>query len=339
MNTAILKGRLGRLGVACGLGVALSAALTPAAGQEVYPSRRMEMVIPFGAGAATDIFARTVAEGLSKLTGQPVVPINRPGANGFIAVRSVQNAPKDGYTFVILANGIVNEQVMKKDVDFDIRKDLVPVMRAVQAPLGVFVSNSLPVNSMRELVEYVRKNPGKVNYASAALGSNAHLATERLMLATGMKMVHITYPGGTPQMNVALLSGDVGVFLNEMGSMKQLVNEKKIKVLATLDERRNPAYPDTPATPETGVPELRNFASVFFFGFFVAPGTDAARVEKLSADLNKVLADPLVRERMVALGHNPALLGNSSPADFRRVVNEELERVQKVVQDANIKVN
>jgi len=320
--------------VAClGLGAGTAGA------QEAYPNKRMEMVIPFGAGAATDIFARTVADGMSRLTGQTVVPINRPGANGLIAVRSVQSAPKDGHTFIILANGIVNEQVMKKDVDFDIRKDLIPVTRAVQAPLGLFVSNSLPVNSMKDLVEYVRKNPGKVNFASAALGSNAHLATERLMLATGMKMVHITYPGGTPQMNVALLSGDVGVFLNEMGSMKQLVNEKRIKVLATLDERRNPAYPDTPATPETGVPELRNFASVFFFGFFLAPGTDPARVERLSAEINRAIADPQTRERLIALGHNPALLGNSNPTDFRRAVNEELERVQKVVQDANIKVN
>ena len=167
-------------------GVALAMLPLAASGQEVYPSKRLTMVIPYGAGSSTDGFARVIADGLSRVTGQPVVPVNRPGANGMLAVRSLLTTPADGYTFAILANGIIIDQVLKKAADFDIRTDLMPVVRAVEAPMGVFVSNALPVNSIKELVEYAKKNPGKINYASSGVGSVGQLLTERFRLATGL---------------------------------------------------------------------------------------------------------------------------------------------------------
>lgn len=320
----------------CTAGVALTSAALPAAGQENYPSKRFNLIIPYGAGAATDAFARIVADGLSRQTGQPVTAINRPGANGMIAVRAALASPADGYTLLILANGIVVEQVLKKNVEFDIRKDLVAVARAAQAPLGLFVNNELPVNSVKELIEYAKKNPGKINYATAGVGSIAQLTTERLRLATGMSVVHVPYPGGTGPISVALMAGDVGIFINEMGSMRALVTDKRVKLLATLGDERSPIFPDAPSIPELGIPELRNIFAPFFFGFFVVPGTDPERVEKLATDINRALLDPATKDRLVALGYNPALLGGTRPAEFRRVVNDELTRIEAVVRDAKI---
>lgn len=319
-----------------GSALVLVSASFPAQGQEVFPSKPLNLVIPYGAGAATDTFARIIAEGLGRDTGQPVIATNRPGANGMIAVRSIQAAPADGHSFVILANGIVVEQVLKKSADFDIRRDLIPVARASQAPLGLFVSNSLPVNSVGELIDYAKKNPGRVNYASAGIGSIAQLTTERFRLAAGLDLVHVPYAGGTGPITVAMIAGDVGIFVNEMGSMRSFVAAQKVKVLATLADERSPIFPNAPSVPELGIPELRGIFAPFFFGFFVAPTTDPARVERLARHIENALKEPATRDRLVALGYNPALLGGTTPAEFRKVVEDELKRVEAVVRDAKI---
>jgi tripartite-type tricarboxylate transporter receptor subunit TctC len=334
-GTRVSRRDLRTSAIAAAFAVALS---SPAAAQETYPNRRIELIIPYGAGAATDAFARIVADGLSRQLGQPIIAINRPGANQMIAVRAAQSAAPDGYTVLMLASGVVIEQVLKKDSNFDIRKDLIPVARAAQAPLGLFVSSGLPVSSVKELVEYAKKNPGKINYASAGVGSIAHLTTERFKLATGIDIVHVPYPGGTAPISMAMLAGDVGVFLNEMGSMRALVADGKIKALATLANSRSPAYPDVLAASELGMDELKNIFFPFFFGFFVAPGTEQAKVDRLATAVNAALADAATRERLVPLGYDPALLGGTDPAQFRRLLNEELGRVEAVVRDARIPV-
>lgn len=318
--------------------IAFGPALTPVSAQEKFPSKPMNLIIPFGPGAATDNVARIVGEGLSRQLGQPVIATNKPGANGMIAVRSAQATPSNGYNLLFLANGVIIEQVLNKTSNFDIRKDLIPVARVVQAPLGLFASNRLPVNSVRELIDYAKKNPGKVNYGSAGVGTIAHLTTERLRLATGIDMVHIPYPAGTAPVLTALMTGDVGIFVNEMGSMKGFVADKKLKVLATLADQKSPLYPDAPAIPDLGISELKGIFAPFFFGVYVEPGTPQDRVDMLNLAINKTLADPAVRERLVNLGYNPALMGETTPAEFRKVVNDELTRVEATVRDAHIQV-
>ena len=317
-------------------GAALAMLAPSASGQEIYPSKRLTMIIPYGAGSSTDGFARVIADGLGRVTGQTVVPVNRPGANGMIAARSLLTTPADGYTFAILANGIINDQVLKKSADFDVRTDLMPVARAVEAPMGVFVSNALPVSSIKELVEYAKKNPGKVNYASSGVGSVGQLLTERFRLATGLTLVHVPHPGGNATIAPALMAGDVHISVSDIGSMRQLANDGRIKYLATLADERSPLFPQAPAISEVGMPELRNIFSPFFFGFFVARGTDPARVEKLATDINATLQEPAVREKLVALGYNAAALGGTRPADFRKIILDELQRVETVVREAKI---
>lgn len=317
-------------------GTALAAGALPAAAQEKFPGRALNLVVPYGPGAATDNVARIVGEGLARQLGQPVVAINKPGANGMIAIRSVLAAPPDGYNLLFLANGVIIEQVVKKGTNFDIRKDLTPVARVAQAPLGLFASNHLPVGSVKELVQYAKKNPGKVNFASSGVGSIAHLTTERLRLATKTEMVHVPYPAGTAPVLTALMNGDVGIYVNEMGSMKPFVAEKKIKVLATLADQRSPAYPDTPSVPELGLPELKGLFTPFFYGIYVEPGTPADRVQALGAAIGRTMEDPSVRGRLVVLGYDPALMGGTTPTQFRKVVNDELARVEATVHQAGI---
>lgn len=327
---------LARRALLLAAGVALGGALLPAMAQEKFPSKPLTLIIPFGPGAATDSVARIVGEGLSRQLGQPILPVNKPGANGMIAVRSIQGAPSGGYNLLFLANGVIIEQVLKKGGNFDIRKDLIPVARVVQAPLGIFASNQLPVNTVKELVEYAKKNPGKINYGSAGVGTISHLTTERLRLATGTDMVHVPYPAGTAPMLTALMTGDLGVLVNEMGSMKAYVADKRLKVLATLADQRSPLYPDAPAVPDLNMPELKGLFAPFFFGIYVEPGTPQDRVDQINAAVNKTLQDPAVRERLVALGYSPALMGGTTPDEFRKAVNEELARVEATVRDAKI---
>lgn len=319
---------------------ALSATLPGSAAAQAFPSKPINLIIPFAAGAATDNFARIIGEGMQRLSGQAVVPINRPGANYMIAVKATQAAPNDGYTSVILASGILNEQALKRVTDFDIRKDMVAVARASTAPLGLFASNHLPANTLAEAIDYVRKNPGKVTFATSVVGSIAHLTTERIRVAVGgLNMMHVPYPGGTGPINIAQMAGDVQLFVNEMGSMRPLVMDKKIKALATLGDARMPIYPDVPTAMESGVPELKNFTAPFWFGYFVAPGTDPQRVEALATLINSAIADPAVKDKLVGLGYSPTLLGGTRPAQFSRQIQEELVRTENVICDAKITLN
>lgn len=322
-----------RLIAACGIALA---GASGALAQERFPSRPVTLTIPLAAGSAMDGVARIVGEGLAQQLGQPVIAVNRPGGNNMVAVRSALANPADGYNLLFLGPGVAIEQVIKKDAQFDVRRDLIPVARVVQAPLGVFVSNSLPVNSMGELVEYARKNPGKVNFASAGIASIGHLVTERLMAATATKMVHVPYAAGTPTVLPAMLAGDVGVYITEMYSLKPFVAEGKLKLIATLGDRRSPIYTEVPAIPDLGMPELRGVFWPFFMGLFVEPRVSPARVELLAAALNKAVAQPSVQSRLVSLGYDPVLLGGTTPAEFRAFILDELARNEATVRAAGI---
>jgi tripartite-type tricarboxylate transporter receptor subunit TctC len=307
--------------------------------QTDYPSKRLQLIIPYGAGAPLDTIGRIFADGLSKQMGQSVIALNKPGANGMIAIHSTVSEPADGYTLLILANGILSEQVLKKkELEFDIRKDLIPVARLTQAPLGLFTSAQLPVNSVQELIAYAKNNPGKLNYASAGVGSLVHVTTEAFRLALGLDMVHVPYPRGSGGISVALISGEVGMAIGEMGSMRGLVADGKVKLLATLGNKRSPIFPDAPTVSELGIPELNGMIPSFFYGIFVAPGTDQSRVDKLASYVNATMDDPVTRDRLVPLGYEPALMGGTGPADFRKVVNDELIKVETIVRDAKISI-
>ncbi|MGE4243623.1 Bug family tripartite tricarboxylate transporter substrate binding protein [Ramlibacter sp.] len=320
------------------LACAMLAAASPASAQEAFPSRPVNLLIPYGPGAASDVVARIVGDGLARQLKQTVVPVNRPGGSGMVMINSARGVAADGYTLMFSASAIAAEQVVRKGSTFDVRKDVIPVARVSVAPLGVFVSATLPVNSVEELVAYARRNPGKLTYASPGVGSVIHLNTERFRLATKTEFLHVPYPAGTAPVLTALVSGDVGLYINEMGSMKGIVADKRVKVLATLADVKSPIYPDAPAAPEINVPELRNFTASFFYGIYVAPGTPPDRVEFLNRAVNRTMEDPEVRTRLNGLGYASSAMGGMSTAEFRKLVNDELTRTEAVVRDAGIAV-
>lgn len=319
------------------IGAASASLALPLAAQEKFPSKPINLIIAAGAGSATDALGRLMGEALSRQIGQPVVALNRTGGGGLIAIRAVQAAPPDGYTLMFQTNAVVIEQVIRKGT-FDIRKDMIPVARAMEASFGLFISNHLPANTMPELVDYLMKNPGKVNFASSGIGGAAHLAAESWRQAAGVNMVHVPYPAGSSAVMPAMFSGDVGVFVNEMSYMKPFVADKRVKVLATLAPQRSPLYPDTPSMPEAGIPKMKDFTAPLLFGAFAAAGTPPERVEFLNQAINKALTEPAVQDRLVALGYSPANIGGISAAEFRRRIDEELTRTEKVVREGNIPV-
>ena len=313
-------------------------ALSPLAAkaQDAFPSRNLELIIPYGAGSSTDAWGRTVADGLSRAAGQPVVATNHPGATGLIGVRVLQSAPADGYTLILLANSIIIDQVLTKRQDFDLRKDLVPVARALQAPMGIFVNNEVPVNSVSEFIAYLKEHPGELNYASSGIGSVAQLLTEQFLLATGTEMNHIPYPAGNAAISAAMMGGDIQVLFADIPGLAPFVKDGKMKYLATLNDQRSPIFPDAPAISEVGHPELVGVFKPFFFGFFAAADTDPAIVEKLAALAQATMQDPATRDRLVTLGYDAALLGGAGPDEFRQGILDEFQRVETIIRDAGI---
>ncbi len=316
--------------------VALALSSFPAEAQETFPSRNLELIIPYGAGSSTDAWGRVVADGLSRASGQPVVAANHPGATGLIGVRVLQSAPADGHTLILLANSIIIDQVLKNRQDFDIRTDLVPVARTLQAPMGIFVNNEVPVNSVSEFIDYLKAHPGELNYASSGIGSVAQLLTEQFLLATGTEMNHIPYPAGNAAISAAMMGGDIQVLFADIPGLAPFAKDGKMKYLATLNDQRSPIFPDAPAISEVGIPELVGVFKPFFFGFFAAADTDPAVVEKLAALAQATMQDPVTRDRLVTLGYDAALLGGAGPDEFRQVIQEEFERVETIVRDAGI---
>lgn len=312
-----------------------SGALTAEA---MFPVKPLTLLLPYGPGAASDVVSRVVAEAMGRQLGQPVVLLNRPGGNGMIALNAARMAPADGYTVYFSASSIVNEQAVKRSTTFNVQKDVVPVGRIASAPLGVFVSHHLPVSSLAELIDYAKKNPGKVTYASPGVGSVIHLAVERLRLATGMDLLHVPYPAGTAPVLTAMVAGDVLLYVNEMGSMRGLVADRKVKVLGTLDDVRSPLYPDAVSAPEMGLAPLKNFSAPFFFGLYVMPGTPEDRVQLLNRALNKAMEEPGLQSRLKSLGYVLESFGGTTPGQFRKIVLDELARAETVVRQANIQV-
>lgn len=311
------------------------ATLPSRAADESYPTKAITLISSVTAGSGADAVARILGEGISREFKQPVLINNKPGGNGLVAVRALQAVPADGYTFAFGTSGLAIETAMKKSA-FDLRKELVPVARVVQGPLGLFVSNKVPANTVQELLDYAGRNPGKLNYATLGVGSAAHLATARLLHATNRDMVHVPYPSGGPQIITAMIAGDADVFITELSVMKPFVSDRKLKLLATLSGERSPMYPDVPSISEAGVPQLRNFDASFFMAIFASPGTPPDRVEAMNRAVNKVLAEPATREQLATRGYRPAEFGGMNVNQVGTMVGDFLTGVERIVRDAKI---
>jgi len=310
--------------------LALFAFLFIGAAHAQFPDKPVRLIVPFPPGGGTDALGRILAAKLGELWKQQVIVENRAGAQGNIGTAAGAKAPADGYTLTFAHQGamVINPHIYK-DPGYDTLKDFAPVARATEMAFIAVAHPSVPVADLRELAQYAKRNPGKLSFASTSAGP--HIVGELFKQATGTDLLHVPYKGAGPAIS-DLLGGQVNVMFSNPTSTVPHVRSGKLRALAVMDTRRNPALPDVPTAQELGIAEL---ASVIeWYGIVVPAATPPAIVRKVSADLLQVLGLADVRERITQSGQTPSPAGAE---EFGRMIRADFERWRRVVAAAGIK--
>ena len=293
-----------------------------------YPSRPVELVVPFAAGGGAELLARLISDGLSKRLGQAFLVINRPGANTNLGTLSVVRAKPDGYTLAIASVGLAANPSLYKKLAFEPQKDLEPITMIANSPTVLVVPPSLPVNSLKEFIAYVKARPGELNYGTYGAGSGPHLATALFAAKTGVKMVHVPYGGGGPAA-LGAMTNQVQALFSSVLPVLGMVRGGKLKALATAADHRSALLPDVPTFAEQGL----DYRTGTWFGMLAPAQTPADIVTKLNRTTVAVLDEPSVRAKIVAQG---AEVVAGSPAAFRTFLMEETQRLSEVIRNAGI---
>jgi tripartite-type tricarboxylate transporter receptor subunit TctC len=310
--------------------LAVAFAAVPAAAQD-YPNRPITLVVPYAAGGGNDLLARIVGEKMSKTLGQQVVIENRPGAGGSTATRAVARSAPDGYTLVIGGTGtLAVNPTLYQNVGYDPRKDFVPVGLIGTSALVVLVNSNLPAHSIRELIELAKKEPGKINYASAGVGSGIHLGTVLFEQMAGVKLTHVPYRGTGPAL-ADLIGGHVSIYFSSLPPARGLVGEGKVRALAVTGAKRSDAFPNLLTVAEAGLP---GFEAVLHYGVVAPAGTPRPIVDKLNAALRDALNAPDTKERMAKDGTEPL---PSTPEEYAADINREEKKWSEVVRKSGAK--
>jgi tripartite-type tricarboxylate transporter receptor subunit TctC len=310
-------------------GAAALPAVSRVATAQAYPSRPVHLLVGFGAGGTPDIIARLMGQWLSDRLGQQFVIENRPVGGTNIATEAVVRAPPDGYTLLNISTTNAINVTLYEPLKYDLIRDIVPVASMIHVPVVMVVTPSVPAKTVPEFIAYARANPGKLNVASTGTGNLSHLSGELFKMMTGVDMVHVPYRGSPPA-QVDLVSGRVQVMFDTVPAVIELIRSGKVRALAVGTETRAAALPDLPTISEF-VPgyEARGVG-----GIGAPKGTSAEIIEKLNMEINAGLANPEIKTRLANLGFT-ALSG--SPAEYGKLIVEEVEKWGKVVRAANIK--
>ncbi len=296
-----------------------------------WPSRPLRYIVPFPPGAFNDTLARTIAAELSKTLGQPMVVDNRPGGNSIIGTEAAAKSPPDGYTLFGAALPFSVIQSLYK-TSFDVTKDFAPITLAGISANLLVAHPSFPVNSVKELIEHARRNPGRINYGSSGNGTSVHLSMELFKSMTRTYMLHIPYRGSAPVV-ADLLAGQVDVMFDNVPNVIGHVRAGKMKALAVTTAQRSALAPDVPTVAEAGVP---GYELSVWFGVLAPAGTPRDIVARLNTEIVKVLNSPDVKDRFARQGVE---VRTSTPEQFGEFLRSEVGRWAKVVQDANIKAD
>jgi tripartite-type tricarboxylate transporter receptor subunit TctC len=293
-----------------------------------YPTRPVRLIEGFGAGGAGDIVARLIGQSLSERLGQSFVIENRSGAASNIATEAVVRASPDGYTLLLISTANALNATMFK-LNFDFIHDIAPVASIVRVPYVMEVHPSVPAKTVAEFIAYAKANPGKINLASAGIGSGTHVAGEMFKMMAGLDLLHVPYRG--PQVFPALLAGDVPqVYFGPLLSSIAYIRAGNLRPLAVTTTTRSQILPDIPALSET----LPGYEASAWFGMGAPKNTPVEIIERLNTEVNASIADPKFQARLAVLGAAP-LAG--SPADFGKLISDETKKWGKVIVAANIK--
>jgi tripartite-type tricarboxylate transporter receptor subunit TctC len=312
--------------------LAAAAALTAgsALGQ-AFPSKPIKVVIPFVAGGSSDIVGRAIGSKFSEFLGQPAIVENRPGANGSIAAEFVAKADPDGYTVLVGSIGVFSiNQALFKDLRYNALRDFAPLTLAVTTPNVLVTRPDLPANSMKELVEFAKKNPGRLSYCSSGTGSSDHLTGEVFKQGAGIFAVHVPYRGGAA-CQTDIMGSQIDLSFQNLGAVTNYIKAGKMKALAVTASARNPALPNVPTTGEAGFKDM----VVTSWQAAAAPAkTPREIVMKLNDAMVKTLRSPDVRDRMNAIGFDVVA---GTPEEFGQFMKAEVERWTKAVERGGIK--
>lgn len=312
--------------------LALAAALLACAAMQAraeYPEQPIKLVLPFAPGGETDPFARTVGGLLGKNLGQPIVIENKPGAGGAIAFEAVARAPKDGYTLLMgFSNPLVVNPYLYRKLPYSV-DDFAMISLMAEGQFLLLVSADLPARTVPEFVEYLKANPGKLNFASAGVGSPLHVAAELFMARTGTKMVHVPYKSGGDAAR-GMLTGEAQVIFGSPSASAANIKSGKVRALAVTGPKRLPAMPDLPTISETGVP---GFEVTAWHSLLAPAGTPQPVLDKIYGELMKALNSPEMREQAEK---QSLVVLTSTPEGLRERIRTESAMWAKVIKDAGI---
>jgi len=318
----------------------VAAGLLPAAGgAQPYPAKPVKLVVGFAPGGAADFVSRTFQDPLSRALGQPIVVENRPGAGSSIAAEYVAKSAPDGYTMLIASpSSILVNPILSPKAGFDSKRDLAPVGKVTSSPLVVAAHASVGVGSLRELIAYAKKNPGKLNFASSGNGSAPHLAGVLFLRLAGVQMVHVPFKGGAPAVQ-SLLAGDTQLSFATPPSVLPHVKTPqnpggRLLALAVTSRARTPLVPGVPGMAEAGLPE---YEISFWYGFFFPAGTPKEIVKTMFDASAAVLAQPAIGKALEKEGTETS--GSKSPEDFAAFIAEDAKLWTRLVRDSGAKAD
>lgn len=305
--------------------------LNAASAQTDFPIRRLHVVLPYPAGGIVDIVTRIVTEKLSETWAQPIVVEPKPGANGNIAWDQVSRAEPDGYTWTFFSPAVIANPRMQPSVKWS-EKSFTPVGAAVWAPSVVVVNSSLPVSTMKELIDYVQKNPGKISWANPGTGTSQHLNTAIMLNAAKLDMLAIPYRGQPPAI-LDLIASRVNMKVASIGLVMEHVKAGTLKPIAVLGKARSSLLPDVPTMSEAGYPEINVVA---WYGYSVPKGTPQPVVDKIAAGFNAALKDAKVRTALEKQGLQ--VMDPMTPAEMATLVVSDTEKYAKVIKESDIRL-
>jgi tripartite-type tricarboxylate transporter receptor subunit TctC len=305
----------------------------PASLAQTFPAKPVRLIVPSPPGDGSDLTARAIGQKLSEAWGQPIVVENRPGAGGRIGSEAAAKAAPDGYTWIMGNAGShgINAGIYR-NLPFDIERDFAPITQIMRAPNVLVVNPALGVGTVHEFLALLKKSPGKYSYGSGGNGSSAHMSAELFKMMAGVDLSHVPYKGATPAL-ADLIAGRIAMFFGNLPPAIGHINNGRIKALAVSTPKRSPLLSEVPTLDEAG---LKGFETIAWFGLLAPAGTPKHIVDKIQAEVVRVLQFPDIREGILALGGEP--VGNR-PEEFAAIIGSDIAKWKKVAEKANVRAD
>ena len=307
----------------------VAAGFSPAAYPQKYPERPIRLIVPFAPGGTSDLLGRVVGAKLAEALGQTVVVDNRGGAGGSLGAALAAQSPADGYTLLVPHVGLAFNETLYPRRTYNAVRDFAPVSRLGETPNSVVVNNNFPVKSVKDLIALAKKQPGRINYGSAGVGSAAHLAMALLEHAAGVSFNHVPYKGGGPSM-IATTAGQVDFSMPAFPTSVPHIKAGRMRIIAVTGTAREPTMPDVPTVAESGVP---GYEFGIWFAMFAPAATPKAIVTRLNQEIVKALATPEMKDQLYKVGVNAA---SSTPEELGKLLKADVQKWAKIIKDAKI---